>query len=184
SFIPADVMKLAAFRSKYGVPASVPIYGPYLGKLDNSGASVELFKPDPTEPAPVSYVLVDKVAYKDSDLWPGSADGIGASLQRKVLAAYGNDPANWIAARPSAAAPAGSGAAPAFINPPVDQSVVAGSTATFNVTVSGSAPLAYQWRFNGTNLVGATNATLVVPNAQPRNSGPYSVSVFNDAGSV
>jgi hypothetical protein len=45
------------------------------------------------------------------------------------------------------------------------------------------APLVYQWYFNGTNrLVGATNATLVLSNVQPAQSGIYSVNVTNSLG--
>jgi hypothetical protein len=39
-----------------------------------------------------------------------------------------------------------------------------------------------QWRLNGTNLAGATNATLVLTNVTPTLSGAYSVEVSNAAG--
>jgi hypothetical protein len=39
-----------------------------------------------------------------------------------------------------------------------------------------------QWRLNGTNIAGATNATLVLTNAAPAMSGSYSVVVSNAAG--
>jgi sugar lactone lactonase YvrE len=35
---------------------------------------------------------------------------------------------------------------------PANQMLMAGSTATFSVAVSGAGPLTYQWQFNGTNL--------------------------------
>ena len=37
NFDPANTATLAAFRSRYGVPAEVRLLGPYAGKLDNAG---------------------------------------------------------------------------------------------------------------------------------------------------
>jgi len=42
---------LSAFRSKYSIDPAVPVYGPYGGKLDNGGESLELYKPDPPQTA-------------------------------------------------------------------------------------------------------------------------------------
>ena len=53
------------------------------------------------------------------------------------------------------------------------------------MSAGGSAPLAYQWWFNGTNLLAdAADASLAISNAMPANGGFYSVSVSNVAGSV
>lgn len=74
---------------------------------------------------------------------------------------------------------------PVITRPPTNVTVVATSNETFNVTATGTAPLAYQWFFNATNaLTGATNASLIVPNAQPGSAGGYSVVVTNVAGAV
>jgi hypothetical protein len=43
--------------------------------------------------------------------------------------------------------------------------------------------LAYQWQRNGTDLPGATAATLSVVNAQSANAGSYRVIVSNAAAS-
>jgi hypothetical protein len=43
---------------------------------------------------------------------------------------------------------------------------------------------ALQWLFDGTNVAGATNATLILTNACPAMSGAYSVMVSNAAGIV
>jgi hypothetical protein len=75
-------------------------------------------------------------------------------------------------------------AAPGIVSQPQNQTVAAGSTATFSVTASGSAPLTYQWRFNGTNLPGANSASLSLFNVQPQQAGNYSVVVSNAAGTV
>jgi hypothetical protein len=43
---------------------------------------------------------------------------------------------------------------------------------------------AFQWLFDGTNIAGATKATLVLTNARPAMSGAYSVMVSSAAGVV
>jgi len=74
---------------------------------------------------------------------------------------------------------------PPFITAqPTNFTVLAGGTANFSVTAGGTPPLSFQWRFNGTNLPGATSATLSVPNAQVSNQGDYSVVIGNPYGSA
>ena len=68
----------------------------------------------------------------------------------------------------------------AFVEQPQSQALAAGSTALFNVRVSGSGPFAYQWRVNDTDLPGATKATLAVANVQALNEGSYTVLVSRD----
>ena len=97
---------LTAFRAKYGTNGA--IVGPYSGRLDNAGESLELYRPDNPQTLPhpdagfVPYLLVERVAYSDAAPWPTNADGGGASLQRIVAANYGNDPVNWNAGTPTA----------------------------------------------------------------------------------
>ena len=74
--------------------------------------------------------------------------------------------------------------APAIATPPASQTITAGSPATFTVTATGTAPLFYQWRFNGGNFAGATSATLTLNNCQTNNAGTYSVVVSNAAGTA
>ena len=73
---------------------------------------------------------------------------------------------------------------PAILTQPVSQSVVAGANASFSVMASGTAPLSYQWRFNGANLSGATSTSLTLAGVQPANAGSYTVVVTNAAGSA
>jgi hypothetical protein len=88
----------AAFRSKYGVPAAVPVYGPYAGLLSNTGGTVELAKPEiGGVDTPVPYYRADRVTYGVVAPWPTTPAGGGPSLQRSVATAYGNDVANWYA---------------------------------------------------------------------------------------
>jgi len=109
SFDPvANASQAASFRSKYNVPSNVQIFGPWSGKLENAGDSIEFYKPDPPQEPPhpdagyVPYIRVDKVNFLDTAPWDPQADGTGLSLQRKSPTAFGNDPINWQAAAPSA----------------------------------------------------------------------------------
>ena len=73
---------------------------------------------------------------------------------------------------------------PTITNQPAGLTVGPGSSATFAVGASGTAPLIYQWNFQGTPISGATMAAYTVPVAQAANGGAYSVTVSNSAGSV
>jgi hypothetical protein len=78
---------------------------------------------------------------------------------------------------------------PAISVQPGDLSVVAGTTATFGVTASGTAPLTYQWQKDSgagfTNIAGATSASYTTPATTLADDGSrYRVVVSNVAGSV
>ncbi len=97
---------LANFQSKYGLSLSAQVFGPWSGKLNNRGESVEIYRPDaPQLTGPdvgfVPYLLVDRVHYTDLEPWPETADGTGASLQRRHADEYGNEPLNWEADLPN-----------------------------------------------------------------------------------
>jgi hypothetical protein len=73
---------------------------------------------------------------------------------------------------------------PTITSQPTNLSVHVTSNATFRVTATGTTPLSYQWRFNGTNLIGRTSSVLTLVNVEFSNAGPYSVVVSNVGGSV
>jgi len=68
--------------------------------------------------------------------------------------------------------------------PPATPVYTAGTTATLDAAAEGTEPLTYQWLFNGTNLSGATNGLLVLPNVEPNAAGSYSVIVSNALGTA
>jgi hypothetical protein len=76
------------------------------------------------------------------------------------------------------------GGPPVITQQPINQMVASGNPATFSVMASGSAPLSYQWNFEGAGIIGATNLTLELPDVQPAQAGSYSVLVTNGLGSA
>lgn len=77
-----------------------------------------------------------------------------------------------------------SGFAPVITSQPASQAVGTGNNVSFSVGVSGSMPLSYQWSYAGTAITDATNATLVLTNVQPAQSGNYTVTVANPYGTA
>jgi endonuclease/exonuclease/phosphatase family metal-dependent hydrolase len=76
------------------------------------------------------------------------------------------------------------GIAPSITVQPQNLAIVQGSTAVFGVIANGTAPLAYQWFFDGASLSGATTNSMTIANAKTANAGSYSVVVTNAAGST
>jgi beta-galactosidase len=132
----------------------------------------------------IPYIEVDRIHYRDVAPWAGAADGFGPSLQRVVVSRFGNDPTNWVAALPTAGASFVPGIPPTITQQPQGGNVVEMTTASLNVVATGTPPLGYQWRFNGSALPGATNSTFVISNAAVADSGVYNVAVFNGGGAV
>lgn len=73
---------------------------------------------------------------------------------------------------------------PVIVTPPSPQATYLGQSATFSVKAAGTAPLTYQWLFQGGAITGATNATFTVTNAAANQAGPISVRVRNAYGSA
>jgi hypothetical protein len=73
---------------------------------------------------------------------------------------------------------------PAIVNQPTNSTILAGGTADFVASATGTGPLIYQWSFNGSVLAGATTNELRFSNVQPSQAGSYVLLVTNLAGSV
>jgi len=59
-----------------------------------------------------------------------------------------------------------------------------GSTVGLSVTASGAPPILYQWTKNGTNVPGATLATLNLIGLQASDAGLYQALLYNPSGSL
>ncbi len=71
------------------------------------------------------------------------------------------------------------GSIPAIITQPLAQTVNSGGQVNLSVVASGSQPIRYQWRLNGVNITGATNASYSISNLQAATAGAYTVVVSN-----
>jgi Lamin Tail Domain/CotH kinase protein len=88
--------KPAVARAAYHIPASVRLYGPWSGSLDNEGQRVTL--------KDKNGVTVCTVKYESRGHWPPSADGAGHALVLKDPDGKVDDWRNWTAsARPGGA---------------------------------------------------------------------------------
>ena len=178
----ADAPEL--FRARFGVPPSVAIFQ-FSGNLQDSGENLELLAPDAPTTNGTPYFVVDAVRYNDRKPWPLAADGAGASLHRPNPAGYGNNFTSWTGATPTPGTAIGAGSAPQFTQHPAPTvSATTSSPLLLSVLATGTAPLRYQWRFNGSNLDGATNSTLAIPDVQLANAGTYQAVAYNAAGAT
>mgnify|MGYP002623236090 CR=1 FL=1 len=73
---------------------------------------------------------------------------------------------------------------PSITTHPQSQTVGASNMVVFTVEASGTAPLSYQWRYNGGTIPGATESSYTRLNVQPSDNGDYSVVITNIAGSA
>ncbi|PWU11255.1 MAG: hypothetical protein C5B50_23760 [Verrucomicrobia bacterium] len=73
---------------------------------------------------------------------------------------------------------------PIILVQPTNQTVVAGSSTSFQIAAAGSPPLAYSWMRNGAPLASQTNPSLLLTNIQASQAGTYSALVSNLSGSM
>lgn len=73
---------------------------------------------------------------------------------------------------------------PTITTQPTNKTASAGSATALSVAASGLPSPGYQWRKNGTNIIGQTNTTLSMPSAKLADNGTYSVIVSNSAGTI
>lgn len=67
---------------------------------------------------------------------------------------------------------------------PTNQTVITGDNVTINVLAGSTLPMTYQWRFNGTNIDGATDNPLVLLAVKAGDAGEYSLAVSNAVDGV
>lgn len=73
---------------------------------------------------------------------------------------------------------------PLLLSQAASRSVFLNASVTLSVSATGSLPLSYQWLFNGADIPGATNPSLVISNMQAANAGVYDALITNPVGST
>ncbi len=82
------------------------------------------------------------------------------------------------------------GTPPSISSQPASKTVIVGQNPSFSVTASGTAPMAYQWQKNTTNLsnnsvyAGVNTNVLTLTAVTTNEAGSYTVVVTNSAGSL
>lgn len=112
--------------------------------------------------------------------WKRLARGCIAAVGLALLAACGGGTDS-----PPPPEPPVANTAPMIAIAPASVSVAAGQPASFSVTVSGTAPLSYQWQRNGNDIAGATDASYSIAAPSEADSGALlRVVVTNAAGTA
>ena len=75
--------------------------------------------------------------------------------------------------------------APAISSQPASVKIAAGQTATFNVAATGTAPMTYLWKKNGSTISGANSSTYTTPSETAAdNNSQFTAEVSNTVGNA
>lgn len=69
-----------------------------------------------------------------------------------------------------------------IIKNPVSQMGIVGKNATFSVSVKGTKPISFQWKYNGNPISGATDSVYTIAGVNPTHQGFYSCAIQNPLG--
>ncbi len=199
----------AATDATYSIPSAVPDAAGYHVVVTNAAGSVTSFpvlgtvtkRPQtitftaPATAAAASSVSLNAASSSGLPVQLALVSGIGALSGNTTLTSSGGTvvvratqpgTAFFAAAEPvERSITFVLGALSPFItSPPLDQTVNAGSSATFRAAAIGTPAPAYQWSKDGAPLAGATGAAFVLATTSLADSGLYTVTVSNFAGTV
>jgi len=169
----------AQFRAFWGLSPSVQVRLFQGNGLGSSGDSVRLWGPN----AANDFDLVDAVdfgtALRGSTFIYNTNTGVFA-----VTGEYSTNGINgaFRAAQSDDVGSPGVNQGPvplSIFQQPKNLTVNPGDNATFGVVVRGIPRPKFQWKFNGTDISGATLSSFTVTNVQNTKTGLYSVVVFN-----
>ena len=103
-FRPDDVGKANVFRFFLNSDVTLPLYGPYVGKLDDQANVLRLEQAEvspPDAPGTTVYVFMDGLQFTVQPPWPEFDDAAGQSLTRVRDSVLGADRQAWVARMPS-----------------------------------------------------------------------------------
>ncbi|HEX5218170.1 MAG TPA: immunoglobulin domain-containing protein [Verrucomicrobiae bacterium] len=73
---------------------------------------------------------------------------------------------------------------PYILKQPTNTTATLGGLVTFTVEARGSTPMTYQWRFNGADILNATNSVLTLSSLGYDDAGFYTVVISNHVGTT
>lgn len=98
SFPAGTILPARGYLLVAATPGSVPgALGPWTGKLDNAGETIELRNNNGR--------VMDKLEYEPDGEWPVAADGGGPTLARRAMNLATDDPASWTVSRQAGGTP-------------------------------------------------------------------------------
>jgi glucose/arabinose dehydrogenase len=120
------------------------------------------------------------------DIASGTATTFATGIANPVDLKVSDDGALYYLARGAGAVyrVAFSATAPTITTQPAGRTVTAGASATFSVRATGTAPLRYQWRRNGTDIAGATARDYTIATTVADNGARFRTLVINDFGNA
>jgi enediyne biosynthesis protein E4 len=150
--------------------------------------------------AAVTVTSTDGVSYRQNDGGGGGENdsqgseplhfGLGAATEATIMVSWPSgtvDTLSHVAANSSVQIVEGSAQScpPLIIEQPRNRHVLVGSRAKFSAEATGDAPLSYQWRKNGDDILGANRSQYSTPPTTLADDGSlFSVVVSNSVGSV
>lgn len=138
TFPQGSILPAGAYMVVAASPAAIPgALGPWAGKLDNAGETVELRDHNNR--------VMDRIKYGTEGDWPVAPDGAGPTMARRARNLATDDPASWTSSREA-------GGTPGADNfPGISQIITTtlfGFDAAWKMDSSGNAPSA-QWKNAG-----------------------------------
>lgn len=179
-----DTASRNVFAQELGLPANARLFGPFAGNFSNKSGELRLSQPVVGADGVVDHATVDGVHYSESLPWPLSADGLGASLHRRMPATYGDDPLAWSEGIPTPAAPQAVGSLPTITIQPSNKVLLAGTPAEIVASATSTGPMAFQWLKDGNSVDGARSATLSIASLRPDDAGQYQLIIVGATGTV
>ena len=73
---------------------------------------------------------------------------------------------------------------PVIARAPSDRTTISGSEVTFSATLGGTPPFTLQWDFDDTPIPGANSNNFTLTDVTPQDSGTYTLTITNAAGST
>jgi len=73
---------------------------------------------------------------------------------------------------------------PSIVIQPNDKRVNLGDASSMVVSAQGTAPLLFQWNFNGEPILGAIQSFYLIDSVTKSDAGHYTVTITNEAGSI